>query len=82
MQTLPSPQSAFVVHSFAGPGSVFGAEHTPLLQTVPFGHAASSEHVCAQPVLVQTDPGSQLAFPVQGFAVGAVTGEHPYASQS
>ena len=77
MQTLPSPQSAFVVHSFAGPGSLFGAEHTPLLQTVPFGHDASSEQVCAQPLFVQTEPGPQLELPVHGFAVGADTPVQP-----
>jgi len=74
---LPSPQSAFVVHSFFGPGSFFGAEHTPLLHTVPFGHAASSEHVCAHPLFVQTDPAAQLDEPVQGCVAGADTVVQP-----
>jgi hypothetical protein len=77
MQTCPPAQSVFVVHSFFGPGSVFGAEQTPLLQTVPFGQVESSEQVCAQPALVHTDPGAQLVEPVQGCACGADTDEHP-----
>ena len=53
-------ESLFVVQSFFGPGSVCGDVQTPLLQTVPFGQAASSEHVCAQPLCVHTEPGLQL----------------------
>jgi hypothetical protein len=76
-QTLPSPQSVFVVHSFVPPGVVPGAVHEPDLQTVPFGHAASLAHCCAQPFVVHTDPLGQLAFPVHDCVVGAGTFEQP-----
>jgi hypothetical protein len=76
-QTLPLPQSVFVVHSLVGPGVDVGAEQTPDLHTVPFGQVASFEHVCAHPPAVHTWPLSQLDVPVHGFAVGAVTPEQP-----
>ena len=65
LHVLPSPQSAFVVHSFGGPGSLPGGEQRPLWQVSPFGQVASVWHVVVQPPAVQTSPGLQLDVPVQ-----------------
>jgi hypothetical protein len=77
---VPPAQSAFVVQSFFGPGSTPGGAHSPLLQTSPFAHGTPSEQVCAQPVAVHTEPGAQLAAPVQAARAGGATLEQPYAS--
>jgi len=77
LQVLPSPQSAFVVHSFTGPGSVPGGEQRLFWHVSPFGQFASSWQESVQPVAVQTSPGLQLVFPVHVAWAGARTGEHP-----
>jgi hypothetical protein len=79
---VPPAQSALVVQSFLGPGSMAGAAQSPLLQTSPFAHGTPSEHVCVQPLAVHTEPGAQLAAPVQAECAGGATLEQPYASQS
>lgn len=79
-QVLPSPQSAFVVHSFLVPGFVVGGEQSPDWQVSPFGQVASLEHAVVQPVDVQTPFGPQLALPVHDGCAGEVVGEQPYAS--
>ena len=48
------------MQSFVVPGSVVGAAQSPFLQTSPFGHSISPEHVVVQPAAVHTDPGGQL----------------------
>lgn len=74
---LPSPQSALVVQSFVAPGSVVGVAQRPLLQTSPFGHSISAEHVVVHPAAVQTEPGGQLLLPVHGVFEGGVTAVQP-----
>jgi hypothetical protein len=78
---LPGPQSAFVVQSFLPPGSIDGGEQSPFLQISPLAQGTASEQVVAQPVAVQTWPGSQLLAPLQALCVGGVTLAQPYASQ-
>jgi hypothetical protein len=79
--TLPPVQSFVVVHSFVGGGVELGEVQMPDLQTVPFGHVESSEHVVAQVPPAHTCPPEQLVVPVQGCVSGGATFWQPYASQ-
>jgi hypothetical protein len=77
MHALPSPQSAFVSHSFFVGVVDPGAPQKPALQTSPFGHALSSPQVATQPADVQISFGAQFALPLQALCVGAATVEQP-----
>jgi hypothetical protein len=75
---LPSPQSAFVVHSTGAPASVPGAAQTPPApQASPFGQSAFAAQIERHPVAVQVSPAWQLVLPVQVGCAGALAREQP-----
>jgi len=73
----PLLHSAFVVHSFTGPGCEPGGTHWLPVHTSPCGQSLFWLHVVTQPESVQTWPAAQFDVPVHGVVPGGDTFRHP-----